>query len=55
LQSIHDYAFNYCKKLNSIIFDGTIDEWNDVDKKYEWDYGIPKTCKIQCLDGIIEL
>lgn len=55
LQSIYDHAFNYCKKLNSIIFDGTINDWDQISKKVGWNDGVPETCKIQCLDGIIEL
>lgn len=56
--SIESNAFMYCSKLNSIIFDGTIDQWNTVSLYDEgggsavWNYETGNYT-IHCIDGDI--
>ena len=35
--NISSYAFNDCYSLTSIIFEGTVDEWNAIEKGEDWD------------------
>ena len=50
-----DCVFEYCKKLSTINFEGTIEQWNAVSKDEIWSYGVPSTCVIVCTDGTISL
>lgn len=36
--------------LKRIMFDGTMEQWNAMDKAFYWNYGIGK-CQVQCSDG----
>ena len=45
--------FQYCTKLTDIYFNGTIEEWNAIEKDREWDLGIDNYT-IHCTNGNIE-
>ena len=47
----HD-AFSLCKKLETIRFMGTVDEWNEISKGYDWRNNIPAT-KVICANGAV--
>lgn len=47
-------AFYGCSKLNSIAFDGTVEQWNAIEKDYYWNSGVPAT-KVVCSDGTVDL
>ena len=46
---IQKNAFRHTN-LKRIMFDGTIEQWNAINKAFYWNYGIGK-CQVQCLDG----
>ena len=51
--SIGNYAFERCSSLTSIVFEGTMSEWNAIEKLElfrKWNEDIPATY-IQCTDG----
>ena len=51
---IEDYAFYFCTKLNHIIFNGTVEQWNAISKGKDWNYEVPAT-KVICADGEVTL
>jgi hypothetical protein len=52
--SIGEWAFRICESLTSITFDGTIEQWNNINKGDDWNYDVPVTY-IQCSDGQVYL
>jgi hypothetical protein len=54
LKSIEAAAFKNCTALNNIIYEGTIDEWNNVAKGTDWNLSIPATV-VHCINGDVEL
>lgn len=52
ITTIEMKAFMDCKKLTSIYFDGTMAEWNAINKGEDWDLGTPQYT-IYCTDGNI--
>lgn len=52
--SIGDSAFSGCRLLNSIIFDGTVEQWNAIVKGEYWNRNVPATY-VQCTDGQVTL
>ena len=52
--SIGNSAFYNCYNLTSITFDGTMEQWNNVTKGYDWNYDVPAT-EVVCSDGEVEL
>lgn len=44
-------TFNYCSTLEKIIYNGTIAQWQSIDKGRLWGLGIPDTAYVQCTDG----
>ena len=52
--SIGQMAFADCKSLKTIVFDGTIEQWQAIEKHYDWNDYTPAT-HVQCTDGDIEL
>lgn len=50
--SISAYLFFGCRSLNNIIYGGTIEQWNNIQKNENWDYETP-TYVIHCSDGDI--
>ncbi len=50
--SIGDYAFEYCSSLTSVTFEGTIEQWNAIEKGSDWNYNTGKYT-VHCNDGDI--
>ena len=48
--SIGNYAFSSCSSLTSIIYEGTKDQWKNVEKYYEWNIGSGEFI-VYCTDG----
>ena len=53
--NIGKFAFLLCAKLKSINFEGTIEQWNAIEKGYNWKGNILSTCKVVCTDGTIAI
>ena len=53
---IDDGAFNHCKALYTIIFEGTIAQWNAITfgANTAWNLSVPATY-VQCTDGTVTL
>ena len=47
-------TFEYCSDLTSIAFEGTMEEWNNINKGNIWNYEVPATY-VKCSDGQVEL
>lgn len=47
-------AFEACTSLKTIIFDGTMEEWQAVEKGNLWHFRTPAT-HVQCTDGNVKL
>ena len=45
-------AFADCCSLTKINYEGTVEQWEDINKEEYWDAGTG-TCKIYCTDGTI--
>ena len=52
--AIGQYAFEDCKKLTEIRFEGTLHQWNTLAKKAKWNDGVPAK-KVVCSDGEAEI
>ena len=52
--SIYERVFQYCSALNTITFNGTIAQWNAIEKGDNWNDGVPAT-HVQCSDGTVAL
>ena len=52
--TIGNYAFYDCTNLTSITFNGTVEEWNAIEKENYWNVLLPAT-KVVCLDGEVAL
>lgn len=52
--SIGDWAFSGCNKLNMITFNGTIAQWNAIEKGTRWSHFVPAT-HVQCSDGKVDM
>lgn len=50
---IKSFAFKECENLYQIDYQGTKQQWMDIDKSPRWNQGMPYS-KIVCLDGTIE-
>ena len=49
--SISSSAFSYCTGLTNIKFNGTIAQWNAIEKDSNWKYNVPNACNVVCTDG----
>ena len=47
-------AFNGCSSLRNISFAGTVNQWNRIDKRANWNAYIPAT-EVICTDGTVSL
>lgn len=54
LKKINNYAFEKCNNLSSLVYRGTIEEWNLVSLSYNWDYD-ELIQNVICSDGTINL
>ena len=52
--SIGYAAFGNCSGLTSVTFEGTVAEWNAIDKGMEWNYNCPFT-EVVCSDGTVQV
>ena len=52
--SIDWCAFADCSSLTSITFNGTVEEWNAIEKGNDWNYGVPAK-EVVCTGGIVSL
>ena len=50
--SIGSGAFKWCRALTDIIYNGTIEQWETIEKGYEWNYNTGNYI-VHCLDGDI--
>lgn len=48
LTSIGQYAFCSCISLKTINFKGTEDQWNAIEKGYDWNFSCPSDMQIIC-------
>ena len=55
LISIGENAFKYCRALENFVFDGTMEQWNAVQKGNDWNSGCSKLNTIHCFDGDVTL
>lgn len=46
-------AFSYCSSLKSITFDGTINDWTNMNKVYTWNYK-SGVYTVTCTDGTVD-
>ena len=46
-------AFQYCWDLTEIRFDGTVAEWNAIEKENEWNTAMNENCIVHCADGTV--
>lgn len=54
INEIGEQAFNGCTSLNSIVFEGTMELWSQIDLGSDWNYEVPAT-HAQCSDGNVTL
>ena len=47
------HAFSFCKELTDIYYNGTIEQWNAIEKKHEWDLDTGDYT-VHCTDGDIK-
>ena len=52
ITSIERLAFKDCDSLTTIKYDGTMEQWNNINVN-KWYAGCPETCTIVCTDGSI--
>ena len=54
LVSIGDNCFSNCSSLQSIVFAGTVEQWNAIEKSTAWNANLSLT-SIQCSNGSVDL
>lgn len=54
VKRIESMSFYMCNSLSNITFNGTINEWNNITKESNWNYG-SNIQTITCEDGVINL
>ena len=52
--SIGESVFSYCTGLTSVTFEGTVEEWNAIEKGTDWNLGCPFT-EVVCSDGTVSV
>lgn len=53
--SIGSHSFYECTSLTSITFEGTMAEWNELEKGDYWNYGGVPATEVVCSDGSVSL
>jgi len=51
-KQLSKYAFDSCANLNTITFDGTVEQWDAIEKDSYWDT-FTSNYTIYCTDGTI--
>jgi len=54
VNTIGDWVFYLCWKLKSITFEGTVEQWNAIEKGEGWNNSITAT-EVICSDGVVSL
>ncbi|MBQ4141115.1 MAG: leucine-rich repeat protein [Clostridia bacterium] len=55
LKTISGYAvLGLCESIEQIVYNGTVEEWNAIEKSDAWYIATP-ACKVICTDGEVEL
>ena len=54
ITSIGNSAFYYCTSLETIEFEGTVEQWNAIEKGGNWNYYVSAT-EVICSDGVVPL
>lgn len=52
---IGDSAFANCLILKTVIYSGTIEQWNNITKGRSWKTYVPYNCVVYCTDGQIRI
>ncbi len=52
---IESKAFAFCDNLQYIVYEGTTEEWNKMEKAEDWRLDSESLHKVKCKDGTIEL
>lgn len=52
--SIGESAFAWCDRLESITFDGTMEQWKSIGKGADWLYRTRVTT-VKCVDGTVSI
>ncbi len=52
--SIRSNAFYWCDALEAVRFEGTMVEWEAVEKGWAWNSNCPFT-EVVCSDGVVEV
>ena len=60
--TISERAFSDCSSLSTINYGGTKAQWNAINKAYNnmayttrWNYNVPSTCIVRCIDGDVNI
>lgn len=51
---IESKAFAFCCSLQNIVYEGTVDEWEIIEKAKDWMFDSKLLNKIKCKGGTIE-
>ena len=54
LKSIESEAFRFCSSLKTITYNGTKDQWEEIEKGQNWNKGVPAKV-VHCFDGDVEI
>lgn len=54
VKTIDMWAFGNCTSLTNIYFEGTVEQWEAVDKDYGWDQNTPAK-EVICSNGTVSL
>lgn len=54
IKIIEGNTFYGCTSLNNITYNGTVEQWNQIELGYNWNYNVPATY-VQCSDGQVQL
>ena len=54
VKSIENFAFGYCGSLRNITYNGTMPQWNSINKGENWKKNVPATV-VHCTDGDVAI
>ena len=52
--SIGEWAFSGCTGLTSVTYEGSVEEWNVIEKDSYWNFNCPFT-EVVCSDGTVQV